>query len=267
VPADPREFQRMIAERTGPNPDDELSQAAEPPRPKEARGSRRFVALRTKTLALLIFTAVGLLAALYIPLRLIVLGSFLDLEARSTRTNVERARDALRTAIAKVNDSTAGYATWDDTYAFVQDHNTQYVEDNLADPSFPAEDINLAMIVDDRGQVVGAKAYDLAHQHGIPVPPFFLQPSVTNSALFKHTAPDSSATGLIILPDGPMLVASRPILTSDGHGPIRGALLMGRFLDDSLVQRLAEATHLKLTIHRLDDPQLPPTARTLPSDG
>jgi signal transduction histidine kinase len=257
----------MIAERPEPDPGDQLAQIAAPPRHKEARGSRRFVALRTKTLVLLVLTAIGLLAALYIPLRLIVLGSFLDLEARTTRTEVERARDALRTAITKVNDSTAGYATWDDTYAFVQDHNPQYVEDNLADPAFPAEDINLAMIVDDTGQVVGAKAYDLAQQRGIPVPPFFLQPNVTSSGLFKHTALDSSVTGLILLPDGPMLVASRPILTSDGDGPIHGALLMGRFLDDSLVQRLAEATHLKLTVHRLDDPQLPPTARALPSDG
>src|SRR5262245_9208427 len=153
--------------------------AGAPPRPKGPRGQRRFLALRTKTLALLILTAIGLIAALYIPLRMIVLGSFLDLEARTTRTEVERARDALRTAIAKVNDSTAGYATWDDTYAFVQDHNPQYLEDNLADPSFPAEDINLAMVVDETGQVVGAKAYDLAQQREIPVPPFFLQPSIT----------------------------------------------------------------------------------------
>jgi signal transduction histidine kinase len=256
----------MIAERTEPEPGDEHSPGT-PALHKGAREVRRFVALRTKTLALLTFTAIGLVAALYIPLRLIVLGSFLDLEARTTQTQVERARDALRTAITKIDDSTAGYATWDDTYAFVQDHNPQYLEDNLADPSFPAEDINLAMIVDDAGQLVGAKAYDLAQQRGIPVPSFFLQPGAAQSALFKHTALDSSTTGLVVLPEGPMLVASRPVLTSDGHGPIHGALLMGRFLDDALVQRLAEATHLKVTIHPLDDPQLPVSARRLTGGG
>ena len=34
-----------------------------------------------------------------------------------------------------------------------------------------------------------------------------------------------------------------------------------------LIQRLAEATHLNLTIHRLDDPKLSPTARALAGDG
>src|SRR5215510_6734496 len=120
----------MIAERTEPDSNDDHSLAA-PTLRKEPRRTRRFVALRAKTLALLTITAIGLIAALYIPLRLIVLGSFLDLEAQNTRTNVARARDALLTAITKVNDSTAGYATWDDTYAFVQDHNTQYLDDNL----------------------------------------------------------------------------------------------------------------------------------------
>ncbi|HET9222417.1 MAG TPA: CHASE4 domain-containing protein [Roseiflexaceae bacterium] len=252
----------MIAQRAEPGPGDERSQPT-PALQRGAREARRFVALRTKTLALLTITAIGLVAALYIPLRMIVLGSFLELEARTTQTEVERARDALRTAITKIDDSTAGYATWDDTYAFVQDHNPEYLEDNLADPSFPAEDINLAMIVDDTGQIVGAKAYDLAQQRSIPVPPYFLQPDATHSALFKHTALDSSTTGLILLPEGPMLVASRPILTSDGHGPIHGALLMGRFLDDALIQRLAEATHLDVTFHHLEDPQLPASARTL----
>jgi signal transduction histidine kinase len=256
----------MIAERTEPESGDERSLAT-PALQKRPRETRRFLALRTKTLALLTLTAIGLIAALYIPLRMIVLGSFLDLEARTTQTEVERARDALRTAITKIDDSTAGYATWDDTYAFVQDRNSQYLEDNLADPSFPAEDINLAMIVDNTGQIVGAKAYDLEQQRGIPVPPFFLQPGATGSALFKHTALDSSTTGLLVLPDGPLLVASRPILTSDGHGPIRGSLLMGRFLDQSLIQRLADSTHLNLSIHRLDDSELPPSARKLTGDG
>ena len=102
----------MIAERTELDPGDERSQSPLS-RQKETRKTRRFVALRAKTLALLIFTAIGLIAALYIPLRLIVLGSFLDLEAQNTRTNVARARDALLTAIAKVNDSTAGEAITD----------------------------------------------------------------------------------------------------------------------------------------------------------
>src|SRR5262249_30801709 len=157
----------------------------------------------------------------------------------------------------KLDDSASGYATWDDTYAFVQDHDTHYLEDNLADPSFPAEDINLVVIVNNDGQVIGAKAYDLAVQRVVPVPSFFLQPSDQLNKLSKHNPPDSSTTGFVLLPEGPMLVASRPILTSDKQGPIRGALLMGRYLDTTLIARLSETTHLRLAFYRPDAPERP----------
>ena len=167
----------MIAKPLQPDIRDDSAQIAPNPARPAAQTTRRFVALRTKTLALLVLTMIGLLIALYIPLRLIVLGSFLDLEAQTTRTEVERANNALHTAIGKLDNSASGYATWDDTYAFVQDRDSNYLEVNLAEPSFPAEDINLVVIVNNSGQIAGAKAYDLDQQHSIPVPEFFLQPS------------------------------------------------------------------------------------------
>jgi PAS domain S-box-containing protein len=53
-----------------------------------------------------------------------------------------------------------------------------------------------------------------------------------------------------------MLIASQPILTSQGEGPIRGALIMGRYLDSAEIGRVAEITHLSLTVQRLDEPQM-----------
>jgi len=257
----------MIVEPIQPDARKQPSHIAPAPVRPLAKATRRFIALRTKTLALLVLTMIGLLIALYIPLRLIVLGSFLNLEAQTTRTEVERARNALHSAISKLDDSASGYATWDDTYAFVQERDPLYLEDNLADPSFPAEDINLVVIVNNGGQIAGAKAYDLSLQRGVPLPSFFLQPSAERDALFQHNTIDSSITGFVLLPEGPMLIASRPILTSDKQGPIRGALLMGRYLDAVLIQSLSETTHLQLAFFRPADPQRPAETRDLQTIG
>ena len=45
-----------------------------------------------------------------------------------------------------------------------------------------------------------------------------------------------------------MLVISQPILTSAGEGPVRGALIMGSFLDKSESDALAQAVGLPLEI-------------------
>ena len=68
---------------------------------------------------------------------------------------------------------------------------------------------------------------------------------------------DSAVKGIVLLPEGPMLVASRPILTSEDQGPIRGSLIMGRYLGSEEIQRLAETTLLTLQVFQLDDPHLP----------
>jgi sensor domain CHASE-containing protein len=115
----------MIAKPLQPDISDDPAHIAPKPAQPAAQTMRRFVALRTKTLVLLVLTMIGLLIALYIPLRLIVLGSFLNLEAQTTRTEVERANNALHTAIAKLDTSDSDYAIWDDTYAFVQDRNSR----------------------------------------------------------------------------------------------------------------------------------------------
>src|SRR5438552_1909332 len=64
---------------------------------------------------------------------------------------------------------------------------------------------------------------------------------------------------------GAMLIVSRPILTSDYTGPIRGTLIMGRYLDAAEVERLAQVTHLSLTIEAPGDPAAPSDLRAAPA--
>jgi len=54
------------------------------------------------------------------------------------------------------------------------------------------------------------------------------------------------------------MVASRPILTSEREGPIRGTLIMGRFLNSAEISRLGETTELTLSVHPPGDSNTPP---------
>lgn len=226
-------------------------------------GRTRFVTLRAKLLLLLTLTVLGLLVALYIPLRVLVLGSYLTLEQQTMHTEMDRAQNALTGAIVKLDNSAAGYATWDDTFAFVADHNTRYMASNLADPSFPAENINLVIIADQSGHVVGQKAFDLNQQQATAVPVYFSQAQNLQNLLHALTGPNKPTNGLLLLPDRPMLIAARPILPSNGQGASNGTLLMGRFLDTILIQELADVTHLTLAVTAVQSSQTPAVARSL----
>ena len=63
--------------------------------------------------------------------------------------------------------------------------------------------------------------------------------------------------GVLLLPDAPLLVASRPIVHTNYAGPIRGTLITARFLDPMEFRRLSNITRLSLSAFRFDEPQLP----------
>src|SRR5205085_6387549 len=60
--------------------------------------------------------------------------------------------------------------------------------------------------------------------------------------------PRNSTNGVIVLSEGPLLLASRPILTSENQGPAKGTLIMGRWLDAGEIEQLAQTTHLSLSV-------------------
>ncbi|MEW5721163.1 MAG: PAS domain S-box protein, partial [Chloroflexota bacterium] len=72
----------------------------------------------------------------------------------------------------------------------------------------------------------------------------------------------SGAQGVVVLPEGPLLIAALPILTSQDEGPSRGTLIFGRWLNPAEIAHLAQITHLTLAIHRLDSAALPADVQT-----
>lgn len=223
--------------------------------------------LRKKTLLLVGLTFVGLIAILYITSQGILLRSIADAETQAAQRDVERARDAVINSLTEVSSRTLDYASWDDTYAFIEDGNPAYVKTNLTDQWFNNIRVNLMLFVHSTGRVVAAKAFDLSTQKEIPVPAVFRGPFPPEHPLLRYADPAAGVEGILPLAEGLMLIASRPILPTAGTPPPRGAVIMGRYLDDLEVQRLSAITHLPLTVRRLDDSPPPPWLTTGPGVG
>jgi len=149
------------------------------------------------------------------------------------------------------------WAAWDDTYAFIADANDDYVKSNLVDETFADIRLNLISFMDTSGKPVLVKAFDLKNDEQMPVPRTVEDQLSGNSPLLRHTSTDSSLSGIIVNPEGPMLIVSEPIVTSEEGGPIRGTLIMARHLDASGIKHLAQTTQLSLSMYQFDDPQIP----------
>ncbi len=217
--------------------------------------------LRRKTLLSLGVAMIGLVTLFYIALHVILQGSFTQLEARYMQQHVERALSTLANDTASLSRITHDYSSWDNTYAFMAapDANADYITANYIDEMFVNNRLGLILLIDETGDVVFGKAFDILTEEVMPIPQplqrFTLPADPT--FLLQHGAATAHAAGIMLLPDGPMLIAAHPILTSTDQGPPRGTLIMGRSLSAPEVDRLSEITHIPLTIQSLDAEALP----------
>lgn len=214
--------------------------------------------LRRKTLLIIAGTFYGVIILLFFISRTILLESYTDLENQSTHRDVERVVTAYSQELSSLDTTVADWAAWDDTYAFIADPDEEYIRSNLIDSTFIELGLNLMLYIDSSGQTVFGKAFDLENEEEIPVPQSVSTYLTDHDFLVTHQDTESSYVGTIVLPEGPMIISSHPILTSEDEGPVRGTLIMGRYLDAARIDELAEITLLSITIHEYNDPRIPP---------
>ncbi len=213
--------------------------------------------LRKKTLAIISAMLVGAICILYLTSQTILMNSFDELEKQESSRDVERTLSVLFDQLSALDAVTYDWAAWDETYEFIEDNNPEYIEANIVDSTFTGLRINLLLFINSSNQIHLSKAFDLQDEEEVPLPQSLHEYLSDNALLLRHLDTESSITGIILLTEGPMLVTSRPILTSDDEGPIRGTLIMGRYLDSAEIERLAGVAHLPLTVCRVDDSQMP----------
>jgi len=209
--------------------------------------------LRSKTILIVTAALVSLLALLYISSRAVLLRSFAELERDVARRDVQRALNALEDRIQELDTIAYDWASWDDTYQFMQDRDPGYVISNLLDDTLVALSLNALLLVAPSGEVVFGKAMDLREEEETILPHSLLDHLTADGLLSPAGEPGSHTRGLLQLPEGAMLVSSRPILTSEDEGPSRGWLIMAQYLDSTEVQRLAQMTDSALTIQPFHD--------------
>jgi signal transduction histidine kinase/HAMP domain-containing protein len=213
--------------------------------------------LRRKTLLIIGTVVAGLLVVLYILLSSILLSSFADLEDQSTRQNVRRATDAIAQEQANLEQIANEWAAADKTYAFIDTGDLSNVQEDVDDTTLTDLRINVVFFMRYPDHLLYSKAFDLNTQQETPLPQGLNQYLGVNNPLIWHPDPQSRVSGILILPEGPLLVSSQPVLTGDRQGPIHGSMTIGRYLDSSEVRHLSDMIHSPLDIQRVDNPDVP----------
>jgi two-component system, cell cycle sensor histidine kinase and response regulator CckA len=212
-------------------------------RPKKAAPRR---SLRRTTLLSMLITVVLLVAGIFGVACAVILNNFEKLERAEAEQNLDRAVDALDASVLGLSRVTTDYSSWDQAYSFVQHGNPEFTKSEFPDVTLANLKLNFVAIVDPSNRLLFTKGYDLENLKVTAFPADLAKRLQTPSSFSHFTDPEGKAGGLIMLENGPALIVAQPILTSDNHGPVEGAVIMGRWLDAQEVDSIGATAHLDL---------------------
>lgn len=199
------------------------------------------------SLSALLVTALAALIANTLIKHWIILPKFKAVEEREARKDSFRCVDAIyREAehmLALAND----WALWDDTYAFMKDHNEAFIKSNLDWGSLKETGLELIYFCDLDGNIVAGSA--LNKDAGVPFQPSAFMGTALSAdhPILKDLGPDGRF-GLLKTDEGILLIAARSILTSEGTGPSRGVIIMGRWLNDTARRGIVEQVNVQFNL-------------------
>lgn len=215
------------------------------------------VRLRHVVGAIFLATMAVLAGALYTVARTMLHAGFGEVERRETIRNIERARGALEQTLASMSSKVSDWAAWDDTCRFIVDGNQAYIDSNLTPASLANLNIESILFFDVDGRLVNATVID-AHTSDSSDLPAGLVDALTAAGLHHHEDESSALTRILLVDNTPYLIASRPIITSENTGPVRGATVFVRRLSEELIAEFAQRTHVDVGIYPLTAPDVPP---------
>ncbi len=217
--------------------------------------------LRSKTMLVLAGVLTFSVALNFGVLQKLVFPSFASLEQSAAEQNLERVEDALKGEIRSMIGKAQDWAHWNDTYEYVVGEHPTYEEDNLFYEALSGLSLNFMYLYNSSGEIQWAGLYDLETEDPIPQDDFLLNNLPASHPLLQHRIEDEDLgthSGIVLTSQGPVLLVSSAVLTSEIEGPNRGSFIIGHLLNETEINRLRELTHVDFQIWPLDGSRLQP---------
>ncbi|QLH40024.1 MAG: HAMP domain-containing protein [Defluviicoccus sp.] len=195
--------------------------------------------IRGKMLSVIAFALFATALANVVVLKILVFPTFIELEQEAAARNIQRVIEAINSEIEDVDKTLWDYSSWDDSYEYAKGNNKYYTDENFSVETLQNMRLDIVEIYNKINENILSVIFNRT-ANNIQHVDWMLGDFAETQRLLSLPNDSSKITGVILTPHGPALVASRPIVKTNGEGPSVGTFLFGRFLNDSLITILKD---------------------------
>jgi PAS domain S-box-containing protein len=215
------------------------------------------VDIRKKTVIILCVAIAYLILIFLILSQTVVLDGFFRVEEQNAHKDTNRALLALGNDINTLDAVAHDWASRDDTRAFLLAEDPGASWSRLDPDTFERLQFNYILLFNTSGTMVSGKGFDLDQNQEKAVPPALAALSSSYPRIPAGISSGYGTMGIIQGPEGPLMLAVRPVFTDPDSGQAAGYILMGRNLDAAELSRLSAIAQLPLDLQPYGNPDLP----------
>ena len=220
---------------------------------RDTNGDEENLQIRTALPIIILVFLLAVAGGFIAGMQFVMFPGLLKMEEEYAQTNLDRGLNAIENDAENLQILVKDWATWDDTYQYIQDRNERYIESNLVDDTFSNARLNFMVYFDSEGDVVFQRGFDFKEEgEEIEVPPRFVETLRTLQIAGNPDAVLETHKGLITMFESPVMIATAPILRSDDSGPARGTLVMARYFDQDEVERIGRQVSTAISLYPVD---------------
>ena len=217
--------------------------------------------IRKKFLGAICAITICLIVIFSAAISLVIQKKFDQLERETVVDSLERVQATLNDQIQALDTLTHDWASWDDTYIFVNDRNKEYIASNIVDDTFTTRaNIDVLLIFNIDGDLVHGVFFNKQQNRMEPPGSTLLRSLIDRGQLLKPTELDVGKNGIVQFGNRHLVIAARPILNSNGEGPTRGTIMMGRILNRERITHLQKVTRTSANLYPVRQAIIPPDA-------
>lgn len=186
---------------------------------------------------------------------------FDQLEREIVIDSLERVRATLKDQIQALDTLTHDSANWDDTCIFIKDRNKEFITSNIVDETFTTSaHIDVLLIFNIDGDLVHGVFFNKQKNRMEPPSSTLLSYLIDGNQLLTTTELDDGKKGIVQFGNRHLVIAARPILSSNGQGPSHGTIIMGRILNSERITHLQKITRTSANFYPVRHTIIPPDA-------
>ena len=195
----------------------------------------------TSILTILVFLFLTLITRFYL------IENISRFEKENCIKNAIRTAELFQHDNSHLIDIVSEYAKWDETYEYTQTLDPDYLDAYFSSDALVDLDINYFAYIDSNNVIKQSRGYD-DDPDQLTTLPIEFSAMIATQPFFQGIENRGEVVGIVRLKKGPFLFSSQPVVKTNGEGPSRGAIILGRYINDSYSALLSRTTQSNVLV-------------------